>query len=70
MRADTVIRSDGLRALFEKLEPLEAERFLVLLRRGGIDYTEWQKKLWEDRSVDEIHERAAQYWEQKKGADG
>ena len=70
MRADVLIRSAGFRALFEKLEPVEAERFLVLLQRGGVDYTEWQKELWEDRSVDEIHESAATYWERRKPIDG
>ncbi len=66
MRADFLIRTDGFRALFEKLEPVEAERFLVLLQRGGFDYTEWQKELWKDRSVDEIHESAAAYWERQR----
>lgn len=71
MRADVLIRSDGFRALFEKLDPVEAERFLVLVQRGGGDYTEWQKGLWEGQSVDEIHERAAAHWErEKKDADG
>jgi hypothetical protein len=71
MRTDAVIRSDGFRALLEKLGPVEAERFLVLVERGSGDYTEWRKTLWADQTVDEIHERAAAHWERERtDADG
>lgn len=27
----------------------------------NFDYTEWQKTLWKDKSIDEIHEMATKY---------
>ena len=70
MRADVLIRHDGFRALFENLDPVEAERFLVLLRLGNCDYTEWRKGLWEGQSVDEIDAKATAHWESRKAAHG
>ncbi len=66
MRADILIRHNGFRALFDNLDPIEAERFLVLLRRGSCDYTEWRKGLWDKQSIDEISAKAAAHWESRK----
>ena len=54
MRTDTQIRTEGVRALFNALGPVEAERFVALLIREPFDYTTWQRTLWPDRSVEEI----------------
>ena len=43
-----------MRALRERLGPVEAEKFIVLIRREPFDYTEWQQTLWQDKSVDEL----------------
>ena len=48
MSADSVIRHEGFKAIFSKLNPVEAERFLVIVNREGADYTKWRKYLWED----------------------
>jgi len=54
MRTDTEIRSEGLRALFQALGTVEAERFVALLLREPFDYTAWHRNLWPDKSVEEI----------------
>ena len=62
MRADVLIRHDGFKALFDNLDPVEAERFIVMVRRDNFDYTEWRKSLWEDLSVEELAQKAAEHW--------
>ena len=54
MKSETEIRQDGLRALVNALGPVEAERFITLILREPFDYTNWQKQLWAEMSVDEI----------------
>lgn len=61
MRADNVIMAEGFQALKEKLDIVEAERFITLLKRESFDYTEWRKSLWEDLSVRELSRRAMEY---------
>ena len=58
MRTDSEIRSVGLRALVEALGTVEAERFVTLLLREPFDYTQWQRDLWADRTVDQVSEAA------------
>jgi hypothetical protein len=56
MKSDTLIKSEGFSALFEKLGVVDAERFLMLIsrERQGFDYTEWRRRLWADRSIDDL----------------
>lgn len=61
MRSDTLIRHEGIQALRERLGPVEAERFIVLINRESFDYTEWQQTLWQDKSVDEIFAMAKEH---------
>jgi len=58
VRTDSEIRSVGLRALVEALGTVEAERFVTLLLREPFDYTQWQRDLWADRTVDQVSEAA------------
>ncbi|MEN8218832.1 MAG: hypothetical protein ABFS56_21150 [Pseudomonadota bacterium] len=58
MKTDMLIRYEGMRALRERLSPVEAEKFIV--RREPFDYTEWQQTLWQNQSVDELFEAAKQ----------
>ena len=60
MKADTVIRTEGMKILLEKLGTIEAERFIMLIQRESFDYTKWQEDLFEDMSIEEISERAAE----------
>ena len=58
MNTDTEVRLRGLRALVEALGTVEAERFITLILREPFDYTNWQRRLWADRSVEEISKAA------------
>jgi hypothetical protein len=64
MRSDTLIRHDGIQALRERLGPVDAERFIVLINREAFDYTEWQQTLWQDENIDEVFARAKKHTEQ------
>jgi hypothetical protein len=54
MKTDAQIRSEGMMALFDRLGPAEATRFMTLVQREGFDYTNWRQNLFEDKTVDQI----------------
>lgn len=58
MSTDTEVRVRGLRALVETLGPVDAERFITLILREPFDYTQWQRHLWTDKSVEELSQAA------------
>ena len=66
MRADSLIKKDGFDAIFEKLDIVEAERFIALIKRENFDYTEWRKNLWEDISLDELSDKAMKHYQKNK----
>jgi hypothetical protein len=57
MRSDTLIKSDGMRVLAEKLGIVEAERFITLVLREPFDYTEWQRGLYGNMGVKELYDK-------------
>jgi len=59
MRSDTLIKSDGMRVLAEKLGIIEAERFITLILREPFDYTEWQRDLYGNMDVKELYTKIA-----------
>lgn len=61
MRADSVIRQEGMNVLIEKLGKVDAERFISLIIRDPFDYTKWQEDLFEDLTVRELSEKAMEY---------
>lgn len=58
MITDEEIKLEGMKALVTALGDVQAERFITLMLRAPFDYTEWQQKLWPDRSVQEISSAA------------
>jgi len=66
MRTDNIIKREGFEALFEKLDLVEAERFIALIKRENFDYTEWRKTLWEDMTVKELSAKAMNHYRNKK----
>ncbi len=40
---------------------MDAERFVVMIKRDTFDYTEWRRNLWKDKTIDEIHAMAAEH---------
>lgn len=66
MITDTEIRLKGLEALINALGEIQAERFISLVLREPFDYTTWQKKLWQDKSVEEISDLAMEFRKKSK----
>ena len=61
MRSNTIVKNEGMRALSERLGPVDAERFITLLRREPFDYTEWRQNLYKDMPLDEFLKKADEY---------
>jgi hypothetical protein len=61
MRTDALVRYDAMNALLAKLGEVDAERFICMIKRDTFDYTEWQRDLWSDKSIDEIHQLATEF---------
>ena len=58
MITDEELKVEGLKALTEALGDVQAEKFIALMIRSPFDYTKWQRKLWVEKSVEEISEAA------------
>ena len=50
-----------MRVLAEQLGLVEAERFIVLMRREPFDYTQWRQGLFKDTSLDTFLTDAQNY---------
>ncbi|MCL2380098.1 MAG: hypothetical protein FWC64_00725 [Treponema sp.] len=61
MKTDTLIRNEGMEVLARTLGLVEAERFIMLIRKEQFDYTKWQENLFEDMSVEELSKKAAEF---------
>ena len=56
-----MLKNEGMRVLAERLGPVDAERFIVLLRREPFDYAEWRQTLYKDMPLDEFLKKANEY---------
>jgi hypothetical protein len=63
MKTDSEIINTGFESIFSTLGMVDAERFIMLLKRDKFDYTEWQKNLWTDETVESLSEKAQKAWE-------
>jgi hypothetical protein len=68
IKSDNVIRLAGMKLLIEGLGEVNAERFINSMKNDNFDYTEWQRNLWNDKTIDEIHNAAAAYYSSKSAA--
>jgi hypothetical protein len=59
MKADSLIKTEGMNTLIKNLGLIEAERFVMLIQKETFDYTKWQKNLFEDMTTEEIYNNAA-----------
>lgn len=62
MITDAEIKDKGIKALIGALGPTDAERFLTLLDRQPADYTQWRHILFEDMTLEDIHNEASRLW--------
>ena len=67
MKTDLEILNEGVRTLFYGMDVIDAERFIMLLKRNNFDYTEWQRNLWSDERVESLSRKAQAHWQQKYG---
>ncbi len=58
MRSETLIKTEGMKTLRDTLGLVDAEKFIMLIKREPFDYTEWQTHLWEGKSLDDIFNAA------------
>jgi hypothetical protein len=52
MESDAAIRVAGMKILAEKLGIVNSERFITLIKREPVNYTEWQRCLYKDVPLD------------------
>ena len=55
MLTDTVLKRKGFDALTESLGILDSERFISLILSEPFDYTQWQRDLYGDMSLDTFY---------------
>jgi hypothetical protein len=58
MYAEMALRNEGMKVLINSLGRVEAERFISFVIREPIDYTEWQRDLFNNLSVEELSNNA------------
>ena len=63
MMTDTVLKRRGMEILSENLGLVDAERFISLILREPFNYTEWQKDLYKDVSLDEFYQNIKKFKE-------
>jgi hypothetical protein len=66
MKADTLIRNEGMSTLIKNLGLIEAERFIMLIQKETFDYTKWQENLFENMSIEEIYNNASELRQKNK----
>ena len=66
MRTDSVVKTEGMSVLCERLGRVDAERFIALFLREPFDYTEWRKTLNDENiSLFELSRRAMEHSEHR-----
>ncbi len=55
---DTELKLQGMDVLISALGEVMAEKFITLMNREPFDYTEWQRELWNDKSVEDLSKLA------------
>lgn len=58
MSTESEIKEKGMQALLKELGEMNTEIFVKMISREPFDYTEWQKDLWSDKTVDQISREA------------
>ncbi|MDR3063063.1 MAG: hypothetical protein LBU40_02855 [Methanobrevibacter sp.] len=65
MQSNTTLRSEAMRILIDNLGLIETEKFLHDIKTDRFDYTQWRQNLWEDKTVEEIYNKAVKFQKQK-----
>jgi len=46
---------------------VNAERFIHSVKADRFDYTEWQRDLWKEKTIEKIHASVAAFYEGRHG---
>jgi len=65
IRTDTALKTEAIDLLLKTFGVLETERFISSIKSSNFDYTEWQKTLWNDKSIEELHNMAVEFEKNK-----
>ena len=55
---EAALKQSAINCLIDNFGHVETERFISLILKEPFDYTEWQKTLFADMTVDELSSRA------------
>lgn len=58
MKTDAEIKSKGFNALLAELGSVGMEKFIALIQREPFDYTQWQRDLWDNKTMEDISKNA------------
>lgn len=58
---EAVLQQSAMQCLVSNFGTVDAERFISIIIRDKFDYTEWQRDLFADMSVEELSEMAMAY---------
>ena len=59
MNNDALIKNEGIKILIDKMGIVETEKFIMLIQKEKFDYTKWQENLFQNMTIDEIFNNAA-----------
>jgi hypothetical protein len=65
MKSDAIILNEAMAALGTRLNPVEIEKFIVLVNRNGFDYQQWRTRLWQEETLESLSRKAQTYYENK-----
>lgn len=63
---DSAIMTAGMKLLHENLGLIECEIFISNIKQDRFDYTEWRETLYEDMTLDELVNNAANYMKENQ----
>jgi hypothetical protein len=58
---DTVLRQSAIKCLIANFGVVQTERFISLIIKEPFDYTEWQRGMYDDMTVDELFNAASEW---------
>lgn len=61
MRSTSVIMTEAMNCLIEKMGIVETEIFISNIIKEPFDYTEWQREHFNDTSLEELNSKATEY---------
>ena len=53
--------NEGINCLIRELGVVKAEEFISIINREKFDYTKWRQNLFEDMSLEELNNAAADF---------